>query len=295
MGPRLRVNAVERLEQNEDGGRGAPLAIAPIAVSADRADGAEPVMLFLPAFDEEEAVAGVIGRVPATVCGRAVRCLVIDDGSRDATVDRARAAGAEVVTLGVNAGLGAAVRRGLREGVDRGASVVVFCDADGEYAPEELERLVTPILAGRADYVVGTRFGDGRPCRMLAHRWLGNMLLTRWLAFTARRPITDGQTGYRALSLRAAAEASIAHDYNYAQVLTLDLLARGFRYEEVPISYHFRTTGRSFVRLVPYLRNVVPAVYRVVNRREVATQPAPVPVAGARMAAQSSTTWASND
>lgn len=239
---------------------------------------AGPIVLFLPAFDEEEAVAGVIGRVPTTVCGRPVRCLVVDDGSGDATAERARAAGAEVVSLGVNSGLGAAVRRGLREGVDRGASVVAFCDADGEYAPEELERLVKPILAGRADYVVGTRFGAGRPCHMRAHRCLGNTLLTRWLAFTVRRPITDGQTGYRALSGRAAAEACIAHDYNYAQVLTIDLLAHGFRYEEVPISYRFRTTGRSFIRVVPYLRNVVPAVYRLVNRRrEIA---APVALTG---------------
>ena len=52
------------------------------------------------------------------------------------------------------------------------------------------------------------------------------------------------------------------HDYNYAQVLTLDLVRKGFRYAEVPISYSFRQDGKSFVRLVPYLRNVVPAVWR---------------------------------
>jgi hypothetical protein len=57
----------------------------------------------------------------------------------------------------------------------------------------------------------------------------------------------------------------MAHDYTYAQVLTLDLLRRGFEYHEVPISYSFRTQGRSFVRLGAYLRAVVPAVRRVVN------------------------------
>ena len=77
--------------------------------------------------------------------------------------------------------------------------------------------------------------------------------------------ITDGQSGYRAFSGEAAAEAEVIHDYNYAQVLTLDLLAKGFRYGEVPISYRFRTTGRSFVRLGRYLREVVPAVYREIN------------------------------
>ena len=79
-------------------------------------------------------------------------------------------------------------------------------------------------------------------------------------------PVTDGQSGYRALSAAAAAAAEIIHDYNYAQVLTLDLLGKGFRYAEVPISYPFRTTGRSFVRLDPYLRQVVPAFVREVRR-----------------------------
>ena len=77
-----------------------------------------------------------------------------------------------------------------------------------------------------------------------------------------RTPITDGQSGYRALSPAAARTAEIIHDYNYAQVLTLDLVRKGFRYAEVPISYSFRREGTSFVRLLPYLRNVVPAVYR---------------------------------
>jgi hypothetical protein len=100
---------------------------------------------------------------------------------------------------------------------------------------------------------------------MRPHRRLGNLLLTRLLAIVARRPISDGQSGYRAFSLDAAATAEIIHDFNYAQVLTLDLLAKGYRYLEVPISYRFRTTGRSFVKLGPYLRHVVPAVYRELN------------------------------
>ena len=89
--------------------------------------------------------------------------------------------------------------------------------------------------------------------------------VTAGLSFVARRRITDGQSGYRAFSPAAAAAAEVIHDYNYAQVLTLDLLAKGYRYHEVPISYRFRTTGRSFVTLGRYLRRVVPAVYRELN------------------------------
>jgi hypothetical protein len=112
--------------------------------------------------------------------------------------------------------------------------------------------------------VVGSRFA-GTIDHMLARRRLGNQLLTRILAFVARTPISDGQSGYRALSRAAAAAAEIGHDYNYAQVLTLDLLAKGYRYQEVPITYHYRTTGRSFVRPLGYLRRVIPAVWRELN------------------------------
>ena len=226
--------------------------------------GPGPVVLFLPAHDEEASVAAVVRRVPSQVMGRPVTCLVIDDGSTDATAAVAERAGAVVVRVGANRGLGAAVRRGLAEALALGAAAVAFCDADGEYDPQELELLVRPILEGRADYVVGSRFaGDIR--RMLPHRRLGNLLLTRLLAFVARTPVSDGQSGFRALSREAAAAAEILHDYNYAQVLTLDLLAKGYRYLEVPISYRFRDTGRSFVRPARYLARVLPAVYRELN------------------------------
>ena len=100
---------------------------------------------------------------------------------------------------------------------------------------------------------------------MRPHRRFGNHVLTKILSLIARRKITDGQSGYRAFSPRAAASAEVIHDFNYAQIITLDLLAKGYIYLEVPISYHFRTTGESFIKLFPYLRKVVPAVYKELN------------------------------
>jgi hypothetical protein len=240
-----------------------------------------PVVAIMPVYNEGDRVGPVVRRIPATAAGRRVVTVVVDDGSTDGSGDRAAEAGARVVRHPHNIGLGAAVRRGLAEATALGPAAVVYLDADGEYQPEELERLAAPILAGTADYVVGSRFaGDIR--RMLAHRRFGNQVLTRWVRWlTRRRDLTDGQSGYRAFSRRAAAEAEIVHDYNYAQVLTLDLLGKGFTYAEVPITYAFRESGRSFVRLGRYLRKVVPAVHRELN-----TPP------GEGVAAQSSTTWA---
>ena len=153
-------------------------------------DSNNSVLLFLPAFNEEDAVADCINRVPDTVCGLNVDCLVIDDGSTDGTAIEAKQAGAEVISLETNQGLGAAVRVGLSEGVKRKSSAVIFADADGEYPPEELENLVSPIIQGKADYVVGSRFlGDIEFMR--PHRRFGNHVLTKILSLIARRKITD--------------------------------------------------------------------------------------------------------
>jgi glycosyltransferase involved in cell wall biosynthesis len=230
------------------------------------------VVLVLPARDEAARIGAVIDRLPSEVLGRPTRCLVVDDGSTDETVEVATARGAVVVKHGTSRGLGAAVRTGLRAAGGLQASAVSFCDADGEYDPAELERLIAPLADGHADYVVGSRFA-GSIGRMRPHRRVGNVVLTFAMRLVARRPITDGQSGYRALSARAAAECQIAHDYNYAQVLTLDALARGFRYAEVPITYSFREGGRSFVRLGRYLRNVVPAVWHVVQSSPALSTP----------------------
>ncbi len=231
---------------------------------ADSVNEAAPVVVFLPAHDEEAVVGDVARRVPRTLCGRPVLVLVVDDGSTDATAQQAAAAGATVIAVTPNRGLGAAVRRGLAEASELSPAAVVYLDADGEYAPEDLADLVRPVLSGAVDYVVGSRF-TGRIEVMRPHRRLGNVLLTRWLRVISRLPVTDGQSGMRAFSRAAAREADVIHDYNYAQVLTLDLVAKGFVYAEVPIRYSCRTSGQSFIRLGTYLRRVVPAVHRQVQ------------------------------
>jgi len=237
----------------------------PVRPAARQTPPRSPVVLVLPAHDEAATVADIVQRAPSQVLGHPVEVVVVDDGSGDDTAALARAAGAVVLRHPVNRGLGAAVRTGLAWGAQRGAVAVAFCDADGEYAPEELAVVVAPILSGDADYVVGSRFA-GRIELMHPHRRVGNVVLTRWVRWLSRRnDLTDGQSGYRALSGVAASAAEISHDYNYAQVLTLDLMAKGYRYAEVPISYRFRRSGRSFVRLGRYLRHVVPAVHRELN------------------------------
>jgi glycosyltransferase involved in cell wall biosynthesis len=172
----------------------------------------------------------------------------VDDGSTDATATVARAFGAHVVQHETNRGLGAALRTGLLEARKLNARATVYLDADLEYDPAEAHRLLDPIERGEADYVLGSRF-KGQSEGMRLNRRVANRGFSLLLSFLCGRWISDGQTGYRAFSARAIAVAEIVHDYNYAQVLTLDLLKKGMRMTEVPVSYRVRQRGRSFVSL----------------------------------------------
>ncbi len=218
----------------------------------------------IPAKDEEATIGELLDRIARVqVPGCELNAIVVDDGSIDRTAQIASERDALVIRHPKNAGLGAAVRTGLQAAVGGGADVVAYLDADLEYYPEDIPKLVEPILAGRADYVLGSRFlgKEHGVRRMKLHRRVGNRVFTLLLVLLTGRYMTDGQTGMRAFSREAAASAEIIHDYNYAQVLTLNLLRKGFVLEDVPIRYRLRKQGYSFVSW-RYPMKVLPAIWR---------------------------------
>ena len=222
------------------------------------------LVVVVPAKDEEATIGTLLDRLAGVrVPGCELSAIVVDDGSTDHTARLARGRGALVVRHAENRGLGAALRTGLRAAVEAGADLIAYLDADLEYQPEDLPRLVEPVLAGRADYVLGSRFlgGDRGVRGMKLYRWAGNHLFTLLLVVLTWRWMTDGQTGARAFSREAAASVEIVHDYNHAQVLTLDLLRKGFVLEEVPIRYALREHGASFISW-RYPAKVLPAIWR---------------------------------
>jgi len=155
------------------------------------------VLVAIPAFNEAETITSVV----SAVVGAGYDCVVIDDGSVDATGARARAAGATVLPLSVNLGVGGGLRCAFRYAVYHGYSRVVQCDADGQHPVDQIERLVAAAERGPHALVIGSRFAEGGssfPVRGL-RRWAMLTLASR-VTRAAGKPFTDTSSGFRCIS-----------------------------------------------------------------------------------------------
>ena len=205
-----------------------------------RVDGA--VAVVIPAFQAAATIGDVLTRARRAVPGG--RLYVVDDGSADATrAEAVRAGGgggggggsegAAVLTHPRNRGKGAALATGIARALADGAAVVVTLDGDGQHPPEDIPRLVGPVVRGEADLVLGAR---ARTAAMpLGRRWT-NWLSAALASRIGRVPVTDAQTGFRAFS-RAVAEAVQPGErrYDFETAFLLGALAGGYRVRSVPV------------------------------------------------------------
>lgn len=210
---------------------------------------APTVTVFIPARDEEDAITETLRRLH-TMCAHNTtvryRTVLINDGSCDHTVARAQSAGVDhVVHHAQSRGLGAATRSGLLDAWRTGSDAAVKLDADGQYDPADIPRVVAPLLADEADLVWGVR--SVYRYQMPFVRRVGNRVFSALTRAVTGWPIHDAQTGLMAFSRRFVDGFTLLADYNPPQALLYDGARRGMRYAEVPIAVATRTTGRSFV------------------------------------------------
>src|SRR6266496_693330 len=116
-----------------------------------------PVVVVIPAFDEEACIGGVLAKIPAEACGLRIDTVVVDDGSRDRTAEIAREHGVHVAQRARNGGQGAAFQDGYRIAREGGARFIVTLDADGQWDPTEIPGVLEPVVRGDADLVLGSR------------------------------------------------------------------------------------------------------------------------------------------
>lgn len=196
------------------------------------------VIACIPAYNEERTIAAVILRTQKHVD----KVIVCDDGSTDLTGEIARRMGVEVLVHEKNKGKGEAIKTLFQRALELGAGIIITLDADGQHDPDEIPKLVAPILRGEADIVIGSRFIEGSRTDMPRYRLLGTRIIN-WLAKRrARTHVKDVQSGFRAFA-RKAAEIALkaeAKGYSIEQEQLALVSQAGLRIVEVPITVRYK-------------------------------------------------------
>jgi glycosyltransferase involved in cell wall biosynthesis len=220
------------LEPAERGAAGAFLASHPPASGP-------PLAVVVPAYNEEPTVASVVAEIPREVAGLQTEVIVVVDGARDRTAFRAASAGALVCDVPVNRGQGAVLRLGYWLARARGAKVIATIDADGQYEPLELERVVSPILAGEADFVSGSRrLGAELTTDRVRH--LGVLVFGALISVLVRHRVSDPACGIRAMRSEVTAAVTLEQPQYQASELMISAALNGFRLAEVPTTMRDR-------------------------------------------------------
>jgi len=196
------------------------------------------ISIIIPALNEEATIAEVIHHCVDVLDSEQflVSVIVVDDGSTDRTAKKAADAGAQVVSHVTNRGVGRAFRTGLETALSNGADIIVNIDADGQFNPDDIRALITPIIENRADFVTASRFKDRAltPRMPLIKRW-GNWMMSLLISQITRRRFYDVSCGFRAYNSEAALRLNLWGDFTYTQESFIDLQIKGMRIEEFPL------------------------------------------------------------
>ena len=209
------------------------------------------LIIQVPCHNEEDSLPRTLAALPRSVPGfESIEWILVDDGSTDRSVEVARAHGIDhVVSLPARRGLASAFLAGLEAALWRGADVIVNTDADNQYRGADVEKLVRPIVEGRADMVIGERPPDATafsPGKKLLQR-LGSAVVRR-VSGTA---VPDATSGFRAYTQEAALQLNVFSSFSYTLETIIQLGLRRARIASVPIGVNPVARPSRLFRSIP--------------------------------------------
>ncbi len=219
-------------------------------------------LVIIPALNEEDSITHVVATIRQHLSHADI--VVMNDGSTDHTAENAAAAGAIVLNLPYNVGIGASVQTGFQFACAYDYGVVVRSDGDGQHEPRDLSRLLDALQTGDADMVVGTRFIENRGYQASFPRRVGILLLARLISTIIHQPITDPTSGFVAFNRPAIRLFAHVYPHDYPEPEGLVVAHRaGLRIREVPVTMKPRYAGRSSItnlRSIYYMLKVILAI-----------------------------------
>jgi glycosyltransferase involved in cell wall biosynthesis len=218
--------------------------------------GPDSLLVIVPAFNEEEAIADVVRSIHENVPGAPV--LVIDDCSIDNTLNCAREAGAQVLPLPHHLGLGGCVQAGYKLAFELGFSYVIRVDGDGQHDPRDIPRILARLKETGCEMVIGSRFSEETGSGTSVVRSLGINFFRMVLRPILGKAVHDPTSGFVGVNRRALDVFSRSFPLEYPEIEALVVLQRKrFRFEEVPCKMRPRTTGRSSITPLKSLYYIV--------------------------------------
>jgi glycosyltransferase involved in cell wall biosynthesis len=223
------------------------------------------LVIQIPAYNEEKTLAAALAALPKRVAGfDSVETLVIDDGSSDSTVDVARRAGADhVVRLLNHRGLATAFTAGIDASLRLGADVIVNTDADNQYEANDIPKLVAPIVAGRAEVVIGDRNISSSP-HMSATKKMFQRIGSRAVSLASGVDVPDVTSGMRAFSRDAAFQINVFNPFTYTLETIIQAGNRNLRVDSVAVRTNPPTReSRLYRGMATYIRKSLFTIFRI--------------------------------
>ena len=202
------------------------------------------IIVVIPAYNEDENIGNLLRKIPPKVFDYEVETLVIVDGSTDNTEEVVRALGFPVAKNNINRGGGSALKVGYQISFSINAEIIVTLDADGQHQPEEIERLVKPIIEGKADFVSGSRI-LGSYEKLGYIRRAGIFFFNKAISILLRRRITDCSNAFRALKTSELRKLDLKEDQFHTSELIINAVRKGIRFKEVPVTILKRQGGET--------------------------------------------------
>ena len=194
------------------------------------------IVVTIPAYNEEKTIGTLIARINKALKGKyKYKVLVVDDGSNDKTKQVAKSSGAVVFSHPKNYGLAETFRTEIEKSLELGADVIMHIDADMQYQPEEIPKLIKEIEKGN-DLVLGSRFMGKIEYMPWINRF-GNKAFSDVVSQAAEMDISDAQTGFRAFTKELANKVKIRSDHTYTQEQIIRAVKNKFRVKEVPVYF----------------------------------------------------------
>jgi glycosyltransferase involved in cell wall biosynthesis len=194
----------------------------------------------MPALNEGKTIFDVLSSIPTKILSYDdVRLLVVNDGSIDNTESEALRAKAEVINHKKNSGLGVAFQTAVNFALKTNAEVMVSIDADGQFDTGQIEMMVCPIIANKADFCIGNRFSAQKPANMPGIKFWGNKRVNKLLSFLSNETIQDASCGFRAYSKECLINLNLHGKFTYTHEVILDLLFKGFYMQQIPIKVSY--------------------------------------------------------